>query len=158
MSGERQFNITAGNVINCAVYAVIGLVLLILKGESLGILMSIIGALFIIMGLIDVIVKKETVNGLVQIGIGVLIIVFGWLIAEIVLLIFGILLIVSGIMELIQKFNGGLVGMIPAIVTIVLGIMFVVAKWALLDVFCIIAGVIFLVNAGLVLFGKKLTK
>ena len=155
---KKGTSITLANVINCAIYAVIGLLLLILKGGSLGILMTAIGALFVVMGIIDAIAKKEVISGIVKIGIGVLIIVFGWLIADIVLLIFGILLIVSGVLDFIKNLKNGLLALVPAIITIILGIMFVVAKWALLDVFCIIAGVIFLINAALALFGKKLSK
>ncbi len=48
--------------------------------------------------------------------------------------------------------------MLPSIVTIVIGVLLVISKWALMDIICIIAGVIFLINAVLTLFGMKLGK
>ena len=80
----------------------------------------------------------------------------GWLIAEIVLLIFGILLVIKGVTELIKVYKNGFMAMLPSIVTIVIGALLIIAKFALIDVMCIIAGVIFIVNAVLMLFGKKL--
>ena len=100
--------------------------------------------------------KQITVKGIISIAIGAVIIVCGWLIAEIVLLIFGILLVIKGVTELIKVYKNGFMAMLPSIVTIVIGALLIIAKFALIDVMCIIAGVIFIVNAVLMLFGKKL--
>ena len=155
---KNKLNLSVNNIVTCAVYAIIGLLLVILKGGSLGILMTIVGALLIVLGVVDIIKNKDLTKGLVEAVIGVAIIVCGWLIADIVLLIFGILLIVKGAMDLFKNLNNGFMAMLSPIVTIVIGVLLVIAKWALLDVICIIAGVIFLVNAVLALFGKQLAK
>ena len=153
-----QLQLTLNNVLTCLLYAVIGLLLLIMKGGSLSILMTIVGVLFIAIGVIDAIQNKDLVKGIVEMALGLAIIVFGWLIADIVLLVFGVLLIVKGVMELLQTYKSGLAAVLSPLATIVIGILLVVAKWALMDVMCIIAGVIFLINAALALFGKKLKK
>ncbi|MBO5102529.1 MAG: DUF308 domain-containing protein [Clostridia bacterium] len=153
---NAKINLSTENIIMCAIYAVIGLLLIILQGGSLGILMTIIGVLLIVMGIIDIVKNKDLTKGIIEAIIGVAIIVCGWLIADIVLLIFGILLIVKGAIELFQNFKNGFPAMLSPIVMIVIGILLVIAKWTLLDVFCIIAGVIFLINAVLVLFGKQI--
>lgn len=154
---KPKLNLSANNIITCIFYAVIGLLLVILKGGSLNILMTIIGALFVILGVVDIF-KGKLINGIVEAVIGVAIIVCGWLIVDIVLLVFGILLIVKGLMEIIKNANAGFNTLLSPIVTVVIGILLVIAKWALMDVMCIVAGVIFLINAVLALFGKSLTK
>ena len=120
--------------------------------------MTVVGVLLIVLGIVDIVKTKDLTKGLIEAAIGVAIIVCGWLIADIVLLIFGILLIVKGAMDLFNNFKNGIKAMLVPIATIVIGILLVIAKWALLDVICIIAGVLFLVNAVLVLFGKQLVK
>ena len=154
---KSKMDLSTNNIIACAVYGVIGLLLVILRSGSLGVLMTIVGALLIALGIIDIVKNKDTTKGVIEAVIGLVIIVCGWVIADVVLLIFGVLLIVKGIMELVQNSKNGFKAMISPIVTIVIGILLVIAKWTLMDVICIIAGVIFIVNAVLMLFGKKLS-
>ncbi len=158
MSKKWKLNLSLNNVLTCAVYAIIGLLLVILRGGSLGILMTVVGALLIVLGIMDVIKGKEMVKGIIEAGLGIAIIVLGWLIADIVLLVFGIVLIVKGAMEIWGNRNKGIDSLISPIVTVVIGILLVVAKWALMDILCIVAGIIFLINAVLALFGKSLKK
>lgn len=155
---QWKLQLTTNNVLTCLFYAVIGLLLVIMKGGSLNILMTIVGILFIGIGVIDAIQNKDLVKGIVEMVLGIAIIVFGWLIADIVLLVFGVLLIVKGVMELLNTYKRGVAAVLSPLATIVIGILLVVAKWALMDVMCIIAGVIFLINAALALFGRKLKK
>lgn len=155
---KSKIDLSLNNLLTCAFYAIIGLFLVIMKAGSLGILMTVIGALFIILGVVDILNKKDLVKALVEIVIGVAIIVCGWLIADIVLLVFGIFLIVRGALDVWSNRKSGIEALISPIVCMVIGVLLVVAKWALMDTMCLIAGIIFLVNAVLVLFGKSLTK
>lgn len=157
-SATWTLQLTKNNVLTCLLYAVIGLLLIIMKGGSLNVLMTIVGVLFIAVGIVDAIQNKDLVKGLAEIVIGVLVIVFGWLVADIVLLVFGVLLVVKGAAELLQTYKGGLSAILSPLVTIIVGILLIVAKWALMDVMCIIAGIVFLIDAALALFGKKLKK
>ena len=151
-----KMDLSPSNLVACLVYAVIGILLIALKGGSLSYLMTAVGALLIILGVVDIINGKDLIKGIVEIAIGVAVIALGWLLVDIVLLVFGVLLIVKGVLELIKIYKKGFMAMLPSLVTIVIGILLVVSKWALLDVICIIAGIVFIVNAVLTLFGKKL--
>jgi len=153
-----KLKLSTNNVINCIVYAVIGLLLVILKSGSLGILMTVVGAMFIVMGIVDILKSKDLVKGIIELAIGVAIIVCGWIVADIVLLVFGIFLIVKGIIEVAKYYKSGFKALLSPIVTIVIGVLLVIAKWTLMDVMCIVAGVIFLINAVLALFGRKIAK
>lgn len=153
---RKKASISNNNILNCVVYAVIGILLLVLKAGSLGILMTAVGALLIVMGLMDILNEKDFTKGAIEMALGLAIIICGWVIADIVLLIFGIVLIVKGALELFKNLKKGFVANLSSIVLIVIGVLLVVAKWAFMDVMCTIAGVIFLINAVLALFGKKL--
>lgn len=158
MAKSKKLKLSTNNILTCIVYAVIGALLLILKGGSLGILMTVVGALLLVLGLVDVFKNKDLMKGLIEGLVGVAIIVCGWLIADLVLLILGIFLIVKGLMEIFKGRKSGFMALLSPIMTVVIGILLVVSKWALLDVMCMIAGVIFIINAVLALFGKKLGK
>ena len=153
-----KLDLSTNNILSCILYALIGLLLVILQGGSLGILMTIIGVLLIAYGLINIFKNKETLTGIIQIVFGIAIIVCGWLIASIVLLVFGIILVVFGASELIKNFKNGFMAILPFIIVIVIGALLIIAKWTLLDLFCLIAGIIFIINAVLVLFGNSFIK
>ena len=155
---KAKLKLTTSNILTCAVYAIIGVLLCIFKGGSLNILMTVVGALFVVLGLVDLIKNKQVGKGLIEALIGAAIIVCGWLVVDLVLLILGVVLIVKGIMEIVKNRKAGFVANLSSIMLLVIGVLLVISKWALLDVMCIIAGVIFIVNAVLALFGKTLVK
>ena len=149
------------NVVNAIVYGVIGLLLIILRAGSLNILMTAIGVLFIALGVMDIVKAKDLVKGIIEVALGIGVIVCGWVIVDIVLLILGIVLIVKSVIEIAQNYKKGFKAILPAIISLVIGIIFALAKWVLwsaIDIVCIIVGVIFLIDAVLMLMGKQLLK
>lgn len=150
----KKSNLTPNALLTCILYAVIGALLIIMKSGSLDILMTIIGALFIVAGIIDIFKSKDVVRGIVEIVIGAVILIAGWTITDLVLLIFGILLVIKGALDLFKSFKSGFMAILASVVTIVLGVLLIVARWTIIDTVCIIAGVVFIVNAVLVLLGK----
>lgn len=155
---KPKLDLSTNNLFTCAFYAIIGILLIVLKAGSLGILMTIVGVLFIALGVVDIVKGNNLTKAIVNLAIGAVIIVCGWLIADIVLLIFGVLLIVKGVTDIAKNYKAGFESLLSPIACLVIGILLVVSKWALLDVMCVIAGVLFIVNAVLALFGKALTK
>ncbi len=155
---KKKNSISMNNIVNCAVYGIIGLLLIILKAGSLGILMTVVGVLLIALGISDALKGKELVKGAVEIVCGIAIIICGWAITDLVLLILGIVLAIKSGIELAKNYKKGFKANLESIVTLVIGILLIVAKWAFMNAMCVIAGIIFLINAVLALFGKKLSK
>ncbi len=156
-----ELDLSPNNIITCAIYAVIGLLLAILQSGILGILITLFGALLIVLGIVDIVKNKDMVKGIIEAVAGVAVIVLGWLLLDIVILIFGIALIIKGVMDLVKdiKAGAGLVALISPIVTVLLGVLFVISDlWlaTVINIICIVAGVIFIVNGVLALFGKSL--
>ena len=155
---SAKLKLTTSNILTCVVYAVIGALLCIFKGGSLNILMTIVGALLFVLGIIDLVKNKQTGKGIIEAVLGVAIIICGWLVTGLVLLILGGVLIVKGVMEIIKNHKAGFVANLSSIMVVIIGVLLVISKWVLLDVMCIIAGVLFIVNGVLALFGKTLIK
>ena len=153
-----KLKLSTSNILTCLVYAVIGVLLCIFKGGSLNILMTVVGALLVVLGLVDLIKNKQVGKGLIEALLGAAIIVCGWLVVDLVLLILGVVLIVKGVMEIVKNRKAGFVANLSSIMLLVIGVLLVVANWVLLDFMFIIAGVIFIVNGVLALFGKTLIK
>ena len=117
--------------------------------------MTIIGVLYIVQGVLDIL-NKDLVKGVINGGIGVLIIVFGWLFAAVASIIFGVLIIIKGAKELLECLKAkkkNIFDLIAPIVTIVIGAMLIAGKF--LDWFFIVVGVVFIINGVLELLGKK---
>ena len=134
-------------------YIAIGVLLAIFRSGSLDIAMTIAGVFFIISGVLDI-VKKNYVGGAVSAGIGVAIILLGWLATKIVLLILGILIAVKGVIaliEVIKKASKNVLEMIFPVLSIVLGIM--LAFGGGLDLIILIVGIVLAVNGVIGLLG-----
>lgn len=134
-------------------YIAIGVLLAIFRSGSLNIAMTIAGVFFIISGVLDI-VKKNYVGGAVSAGIGVAIILLGWLATKIVLLILGILIAVKGVIaliEVIKKASKNVLEMIFPVLSIVLGLMLAFGYG--LDLIIIIVGIVLAVNGVIGLLG-----
>lgn len=134
-------------------YIAIGVLLAIFRSGSLDIAMTIAGVFFIISGVLDL-VKKNYVGGAVSAGIGVAIILLGWLATKIVLLILGILIAVKGVIaliEVIKKASKNVLEMIFPVLSIVLGLM--LAFGGGLDLIILIVGIVLAVNGVIGLLG-----
>lgn len=155
-----KLDLSLENIITCVVYAVIGLLLCILRLGSLDILMTIIGVVFIALGIFDIVKSKDYLKGGIEIGIGVILIVFAWALIEFVLLVFGILLLVKGVIDIAKNYEAGIKALIVPIVIAVIGALFIVSNfaWTIAEIIIIVAGIFFIVNAVLTLFGMSLIK
>lgn len=127
-------------------YIAIGILFIIFKATVLNWLMTGIGVLFIVNGIIDI-TKKNTISGIVGIVIGAVIIIGGWAITEIILIVFGVLLAVKGVLDLLSSLKSGkLIPILSAALTVAAGILFIIGKWVVLDWFFIALGVLLIVD------------
>lgn len=144
------------NMVYALLYVIVGILFIVFKSGMLNWLMTIIGVVFIALGVYDIIKKKIT-NGIIEAVIGVVVIVGGWVFVEIVLIVFGALLIVKGATDLISLFKGSknVVSIIVAILTIALGVLLIVSKWVALDWMFIVIGIVFIVEGAFSLFSER---
>lgn len=135
-------------------YILIGVLLVIFKGETLNWAMTIAGIFFIVSGVLEV-VKKNYHGGAVSLVIGIAILILGWLAVGIVLLVLGILLAVKGGVALIDalksKKPNALDIVYPAL-TIALGVL--IALGEVVSVLIVIAGVLLIIDGALGLLAE----
>ena len=106
-------------------YIIVGVLLMVYKSETINWIMTIAGVLFIISGVFDVI-KKNYAGGAVSLIIGIAIIVLGNVLKNIVLLVLGIMLAIKGLVAFFSAFKKKKVNALDLlfpILTIVLGLM-----------------------------------
>ena len=135
-------------------YIVVGVLLAVFRNEALGWAMTIVGVLFIVSGILDLI-KKNFVGGAISLIIGIAIIALGWAAVKIVLIVLGVLIAIKGIIALVnvlQKKRKNALEIVFPILSILLGIGLAfgnLSGWIILAVgiFLAIDGVIGLIGA-----------
>ena len=80
----------------------VGILLMIMQDNFIGVLMSIVGACLIVLGLVDIF-HRFVPPAVVKIVSGVLIIICGWALVEAVLYVVSALLLIAGILLLYDK-------------------------------------------------------
>lgn len=157
MASKNKFNT---NLTSALMYIIIGALFCIFKASVLGWLLTIAGVLFIVFGVIDL-TKGGTTSGIINIAIGAVILLGGWFFVEVVLIVFGILLSIKGAVALanaLKALNKSVFDIVFSALTLVVGIMLIVSKWAMFDIFFVIMGLTFIIDGVLELFGAKIVK
>ena len=134
-------------------YIIIGILLVIFRSETLNWAMTIAGIVFLISGILDL-VKKNWAGGAVSLIIGLAVLILGWAATQIVLLVLGILIAVKGIVALInvlKKGAGNVLEVIYPIISVVVGLM--LAFGNALDILILICGIFLIVDGVLGLIG-----
>ena len=136
-------------------YVVIGVLLMVFRSQTLGWALTVIGALFVISGIIDLI-RFNWAGGAVSLIIGISILVLGWTATKIVLLVLGILIALKGLTTLISalftKRRKNIFVILFAIVSIVIGVMLAFGNG--LDVLIIVAGALLTIDGIFGLIGS----
>lgn len=148
------------SLLTALMYIVVGILFCIFRAEFLRWLLTIVGVLFIVLGVLEAL-NKNWVATAVDVAIGVIIILGGWLFVEIVLIVFGVLIALKGVTDLMDALKPkkkSIPDIVFACLTIFIGVMLIVSKWVMLDWFFIVLGVIFIINGIMELCGKQLVK
>ena len=137
------------NIFSAILYIVVGALLIIFKAAVVDWAMYIVGAIFIVSGILDVL-KRNYTGGGISLVIGLVICLLGWALKEIVLLVLGILIAVKGVIALIdalKKKKHDVVEIAFTILTIVTGAMLAFGNG--LDIILVIAGILLAVDGAI---------
>lgn len=144
-------------VINAIALIVLGILFCIFRADMINVLLTIVGVVLIALGIYDI-VKKLYVNAAIEIILGIAVIVCGWTILDIALLVLGIGLVLYSIYQIIMVAKSfkkkGWLALVKPIITLIIGIFLIVAKWVLVDWIFIVIGVVFIINSLLSLLSK----
>lgn len=144
-------------LLTAVLYIVIGVLFCIFRAALLQWLLTIVGVLFVVQGVLSL-VKKDMVSGAVSLVIGLLLIIGGWTFVEVIMIVFGVLMIVKGVLDLLEalKRKNNVVPIVFACLTLAVGVLLIVSRWAMLDWLFILIGVFFIADGVLGLLGKSL--
>ena len=145
------------------ILVIIGVLCIIFKQELVKYLISGMGILTIVSGVIDI-SKNKTTNGIIEILIGILMIAFSWLILEVCLLLIGISLLAYAIRKL--SFAIKLTEHVDStykkvqlvafpLLTVILGILLIISRWAFVNTLFIIIGIILILNGLSIAINKE---
>ena len=143
------------NFVSALLYILIGVLLIVFRGETLNWAMTIGGIFFLVSGVIDLLRKNYT-GGAISLIIGLIILLGGWLFLEIVLLVLGILIAIKGLFALFDALRGkkSFLAAIFAIISIAVGVMIAIGN--VVDTILLVAGILMVVDGVLGLFaGRK---
>ena len=140
-------------LISSILYIVVGVLLAVFPENALGIAMTVVGALFIVSAVLDII-KKNYKGGAISAIIGIAIIVLGNLLLNIVLIVLGVLVAIKGVVALIgvlKKDDKNALEIVFPILSMVLGI--ALAFGGLAHYILVIAGVLLAIDGVIGLVG-----
>lgn len=148
------------NAILAVTLIAVGVIFCALRSEFVSVLLSVVGTLVVLLGIFDLIEKHWTMGG-VEIAVGIIVIVCGWLLIDVSLLMLGIVLCIYAVYSLISqislfkhaKTSDKVFILLSPIVRFVLGILLIVSRWYMFDAIFIVLGVM-LVLYGISLFFK----
>lgn len=149
----KSKKVSTTTLLTALLYIVIGILFIAFKSSMLDWVMTITGILAIAYG-IYLIIKRKLVLGIIFAAVGVALILGGWLFLEIVLLVLGVALVIYGavgVIEGIQK-KRGFITILLSVLTIVVGVLFIVNKWAAVDWVFIVCGVILIIDGAIGFF------
>lgn len=133
---------------------VFGILLCFFGRELLQILLTAVGAYFIVRGILDIIAKFILLGTMEIVG-GVVFIVFSWTLLIVAMLILGLLLIVLGIKLLIERGNKNPLAIVLAVLAIVVGILLALCQIIGVDWLFVTLGVIVIAFGSSMLIGVK---
>ena len=141
------------NLFSAILYLAVGALLIMFKAAVVDWAMYIVGAIFIVSGVLDVL-KKNYTGGGISLVIGLVICLLGWALKEIVLLVLGILIAVKGIVALLDALKKKLdvFEIAFTILTIVTGVMLAFGNG--LNTILVIAGILLAVDGAIGLFAS----
>ena len=114
---------------------------------------TVIGAIFIILGLIDVI-NKDYPLGFTRIVIGIVVILLGWFITWIAFIVYAAITLIAAVGALLDK-NGDKIGAIAQIVVSVMMLLFALGNnfaWNFANILAYITGAIMIIDGAYTLY------
>lgn len=133
-------------LISALLYIILGVLLIVFKGATIGWAMTIAGIFFIVSGILDV-ARKNMTGGAVSLIIGIAILVLGWLAAQIVLLVLGVLIAVKGVLALVDVFKKSrknALDIVFPVLTVVIGL--AIAFGNGVDIILVVCGVLLAID------------
>ena len=136
-----------------------GILFCILRSSFVSAMLTVAGVLCVMLGIVNLVCRKWVLGG-VEMAIGIVVITCGWTVADVALLVLGIVLCAYAIymfatqISMFKRANtkDKVFILLNPIVTLIIGIMFIVAKWYMVDAVFIALGAVAIAEGIALLF------
>ena len=163
---EKGFMKKYEKVVTACLTLAMGVLLLVLKGNFISILMSILGVGLIALGIIDL-VGRLIPSAVIKLVCGVFVIVCGWIVVSAVLYVVAAILLVFGVLCVYYNIKRRVRGCMPLqtvcyyvmpALCIFIGVLLLFHRWAAVDLILIICGILTIVEGCVLLFNAVTEK
>lgn len=149
MKDSGKITIKNLNIVYGIAMIAVGILFCILRSSFVSAMLTVAGVMLAIVGAINLIGKKW-VEGGIEIALGIVVITCGWTVVDIALLVLGIVLCAYAVYMLISQISmfkrasvkDKVFILLNPIILFVIGILFIVAKWYMVDAVFITLGTI----------------
>ena len=93
-----------GDVVSSVIFIALGVMLMILKGEVISVMLTILGITALVLGVMDL-VDSRTTSGITKIVIGLCVIIFGWMFVNLAFYILAAVLLLQGISQIVSIYK-----------------------------------------------------
>lgn len=149
MKDSSKITIKNLNIVYGIAMIAVGILFCILRSSFVSAMLTVAGVMLAIVGAINLIGKKW-VEGGIEIALGIVVITCGWTVVDIALLVLGIVLCAYAVYMLISQISmfkranvkDKVFILLNPIILFIIGILFIVAKWYMVDAVFITLGAI----------------
>ncbi len=159
MKDKNNLQIKNLNIVYGVALIATGVLFCVLRSSFVSAMLTVVGVLAAMAGALNLVCKKWVVGG-IEIALGAVVITCGWTIVDVALLVLGIVLCVYAIYSLVTQismFNRAnardkVFILLNPIVTLIVGILFIVAKWYMIDAVFIVLGAVAILDGIALMF------
>lgn len=147
------------NIVYGVALVATGVLFCVLRSSFVSAMLTVAGVLAAMAGALNLVCKKWVVGG-IEIALGVIVITCGWTIVDVALLVLGIVLCAYAIYSLVTQISmfkranakDKVFILLNPIVTFIVGVLFIVAKWYMVDAVFIVLGAVAILDGIALMF------
>ena len=95
-------NFKQNKLLTALITIAVGAILIIWKTSVVSIAITALGVYFIVMGILDVVNKKDQTTAIIKIAIGAIAVLLAWLITTVAVIILGVVITLNGIVQILD--------------------------------------------------------
>lgn len=145
-------------IVTAIAYIAVGICFCVFKAGILSWLMTVVGLLFVVQGVIKIINDPlRQTEGIASVIIGAVVLLGGWLFVRMAMLILGIVLAARALMSLTGHTGQARQGtaVLYDVLTLVAGICLIISPWAMLDWLFVVIGVLFILKGAFAFVNER---
>ena len=97
--------IKQNKLIQALITIAVGALLVIWKTGVISLAITAIGVYFIVIGILDLVHKKDQTTAIIKIVIGAVAVLLAWLLTQVAIIVLGVIIVLNGVSQILEIFN-----------------------------------------------------